>query len=262
MSGRNAGDASDEAVVRDAARAGDIDRYLAALLAPRRVRADLFALTAFLGEIARIPEVVHEPMMGEIRLQWWRDALAASAAGTATGSPVADAIGRTIARHKLPLDELNSVIDGHARDLDPERQPPALGPRLPDLEGYLLATEGAAFRLSARVLGADESAAVSDLLAAAAQAYGRARVACAAARAGDPPGQSLVQDASAWLAETRRLAPAAPPAILPALLPVALVEPYLAALEGPGPDIARMRADISPLTRVWRLWWANARGRV
>jgi phytoene synthase len=253
MSGQGAGDASSEAVVREAARAGDIDRYLAALLAPRRARRDLLALTAFFGEIARIPELVHEPMMGEIRLQWWRDALDASAAGAATGSPVADAVGRTVARHSLSLDLLHSVIDGQASALDPE-------PHLPDLTEYLLATEGAAFRLTALVLGVPERPPVPDLLAAAAQAFGRARLAGSAVRAGGVPGAALARDARAALGDVRRLLPAAPRAILPAILPVALVEPYLAALQGAGPDITRAR--LFPLTRVWRLWWASARGRI
>ena len=58
-----------------AARELDYDRYLAALLAPRAARDGLMALAAFHGEIARIPRTVREPGVGDIRLQWWRDAL-------------------------------------------------------------------------------------------------------------------------------------------------------------------------------------------
>ena len=82
--------ASEREAVRAAARELDYDRYLAALLAPRRARDDLMALAAFHGEIARIPLTVREPAIGDIRLQWWRDALR-TPAGTATGNPVADA---------------------------------------------------------------------------------------------------------------------------------------------------------------------------
>jgi len=46
------------------------------------------------------------------------------------------------------------------------------------------------------------------------------------------------------------------------LLPLALVEPYLAALEGVGSHVADQRADISPITRVWRLLKASTLGRV
>lgn len=258
MSGRDADDASSEAVVRVAARAGDLDRYLAALLAPRRARLDLITLTAFLGEVARIPKAVREPMMGELRLQWWRDALESARAGVATGSPVADALGRSMARHNLPMELLLAPINTRALDLDPE-QPLAI---LPDVSDYIADTEGAAFRLSARILGVDETPAVADLLAAAAQAYGRARLARLSHQTGDSRGAALRQEARLWLSEARRLAPAAPAAVLPAILPVALVEPYLAALEGLGPDITGERAEISPLTRVWRLWWAKVRRRI
>ncbi len=259
MTERTAHDASNDAVVRDSARAGDLDRYLAALLAPRRARQDLLALTAFLGEVARIPTAVREPMMGEIRLQWWRDALASARVGSATGSPIADALGRTMVRHNLPMELLLAPIDARSRDLNATPREEAL---LPEVADYVGATEGAAFRLSARVLGIDETPAVADLLGAAAQAYGRVRLACSLGQTGDSRGAELSQGARVWLAEARRLAAAAPPAVLPAILPVALVEPYLAALEGAGPEITGERADISPLTRVWRLWWAKARRHI
>ena len=56
-------------------RAHNPDRYLTALMAPRRVRGSLMALYAFNAELARIPALVSEPALGEIRLQWWRDAV-------------------------------------------------------------------------------------------------------------------------------------------------------------------------------------------
>ena len=258
MSRRNGDDASTEAVVRDAARAGDIDRYLAALLAPRAVRGDLIALTAYLGELARIPAIVSEPIMGEIRLQWWRDALECARTGVATGSPVADALGRIAKRYDLPQELLLEQIDARLRDFDPEHS-------WHDVSEYLRATEGAAFRLSARLLGVEETPVVADLLAAAGQAYGRARLAFSARPARDgvgPGGAGLAQDARVWLAEARRLLPAAPAPVLPAVLPLALVEPYLAALERAGPAVAGETADISPVTRVWRLWWAKKRRRI
>ena len=61
--------------VRRIARSGDPDRSLAALFAPREARADLFALIALNVELARIAEIVTEPGLGIIRLQWWREAI-------------------------------------------------------------------------------------------------------------------------------------------------------------------------------------------
>ena len=56
-------------------RAADRERFLTALFAPADRRNALFALYAFNIEIARVREAVREPLAGEIRLQWWSDAL-------------------------------------------------------------------------------------------------------------------------------------------------------------------------------------------
>ena len=73
--------------VRRIAKSGDPDRSLAASFAPREARADLFALIAFNVELARIAEIVTEPGLGAIRLQWWREAIDRAAKGEATGIP-------------------------------------------------------------------------------------------------------------------------------------------------------------------------------
>jgi 15-cis-phytoene synthase len=270
MAGGNGGAASREVVLRDSARAGDLDRYLAAMLAPRPARADLIALTAFLGEIARIPEVVSEPMMGEIRLQWWRDVLEADRSEGSTGSPVADALLQTIARHRLPLQWFHALLEARSRELTPDYLAPA-----EDLESYLDAVEGTAFRLAAHILAGEEGAG-AEVLQAAGRASGRIRLlrglpaAMAKGRsplpgisAADWDGPDPVLDAAQeWLQEARDRLPEAPEGVLGAVLPLALVEPYLKALQGLGSDITRVKADISPLTRVLRLWWASKRRRI
>ncbi|MBT8459360.1 MAG: squalene/phytoene synthase family protein [Boseongicola sp.] len=54
---------------------GDPDRFAAAMAAPVDARRVLFPLYAFNIEVARAPWVTEEPMIAEMRLQWWRDAL-------------------------------------------------------------------------------------------------------------------------------------------------------------------------------------------
>ena len=56
-------------------RRSDEDRWLAINYGPEPLRRKLFALHAFHAELKRIPVLVSEPMIGEIRLQWFRDAL-------------------------------------------------------------------------------------------------------------------------------------------------------------------------------------------
>ena len=59
----------------DLVRKGDPDRFAAAMATPVAARRVLFPLYAFNLEVARAPWVASEPMIGEMRLQWWRDAL-------------------------------------------------------------------------------------------------------------------------------------------------------------------------------------------
>ena len=54
----------------------DPDRRLAALFAPAEVSARLFALYAFNHEIARIADATSESLIGEMKLTWWREAIA------------------------------------------------------------------------------------------------------------------------------------------------------------------------------------------
>jgi 15-cis-phytoene synthase len=98
-------------------RAADKDRFLATLFAPVEHRAALFALYAFNLEIARVREVVREPLAGEIRLQWWSDALAAEGRGEVAAHPVAAPLLAAIARYRLPLEPLEALIAAHRRDL-------------------------------------------------------------------------------------------------------------------------------------------------
>ena len=56
-------------------RRHDWDRFLFTLFAPADVREDIFTFLAFNSEVARTRDVVTEPLMGKIRLQWWQDAI-------------------------------------------------------------------------------------------------------------------------------------------------------------------------------------------
>lgn len=51
----------------------DTLRFRTAMLAPVAARKRLFSLYAFNIEVARAPWVTTEPMIAEMRLQWWRD---------------------------------------------------------------------------------------------------------------------------------------------------------------------------------------------
>ena len=62
---------------------GDPDRFAAVMAVPVAAREVLLPIYAFNVEVARAPWVTSEPMIGEMRLQWWRDALEEIGAGGA-----------------------------------------------------------------------------------------------------------------------------------------------------------------------------------
>jgi len=102
-------------------RQGDPDRYLTVLAGGGAAAEALFALYAFNLEIARTAELVREAILGEIRLQWWRDALAAGAAPRQ--HPVVESLCPLLDQGRLPRDRVLALIEARERDLD--KTPPA-----------------------------------------------------------------------------------------------------------------------------------------
>jgi phytoene synthase len=135
----------------DQLRLHDRDRFIADLFAPETARRHLFALHAFDAEIARIRFLVSESALGEIRLQWWRDALANRDAG---GNPVAEALLRSVETEGWPVPAFLALLDARVFDLynDPM-------PSLADFEGYAGETASMLFQLAAMALGAAGAAA-------------------------------------------------------------------------------------------------------
>ncbi|MEY8117768.1 phytoene/squalene synthase family protein [Falsihalocynthiibacter sp. BN13B15] len=63
----------DYAVCAALVEKGDPDRFLATMAAAPALRGGLFTLAAYNLELARAPWASKEPMIAEMRLQWWRD---------------------------------------------------------------------------------------------------------------------------------------------------------------------------------------------
>ncbi len=127
----------------------DRARYLLCLLAPMRYRPALWAIHAFNVAISRIPETVSEPILGQIRLQWWRDAIASIYVnGTSPVHPILDALKDVIPRYRLSLQSFERILNARERDLEDWR--PAT---IQDLEDYARDTAGEILALSMAVLG-------------------------------------------------------------------------------------------------------------
>ncbi len=132
-------------------RQRDPDRYFSCLFAPESTRQHLMALYAFSAEIAHIQESVKEPLIGEMRLQWWRDALdqqKSEAESTVSTHPTALAINHTIESFSLPRSVFLNLIDARAFDIYQEPMP-----SLNELEGYCGETCSVLFQLAAMLLG-------------------------------------------------------------------------------------------------------------
>ena len=98
----------------------DRARYLSSLFALEDRREDLFALYAFNLEVAKTAEVVSEPMLGQIRLQWWRECLDEIYGGTPRRHEVALPLNRAVLRHDLTRARFDDLIDAREGDLSAE----------------------------------------------------------------------------------------------------------------------------------------------
>ncbi|HEY1541125.1 MAG TPA: squalene/phytoene synthase family protein [Xanthobacteraceae bacterium] len=269
-----------EALVREA----DHDRFIAVLFAPMEARGHLHALYAFDVELRRVGYVVREALAGEIRLQWWRDALAGEARGDAMANPVAAALIDTVAHCGLPTDALNGLIDARAHDLYGE--PFAT---LADLEASAQRTCGTVFDLAARILdravAAGTAAAPAGIAIAIASALetlpreaARGRVTVpldlldrhAVAHDSIPAGTATGPLAAALaefahrgrerLDEVRRDWAGVSPAARAAFLPLAVTDVLLARAERNADPF--QPAGLAPWRRQWCMWRAARRGRL
>ena len=267
-----------ERLVREA----DKDRFLATLFAPAESRPALFALYAFNAEVARVREAAREAIAGEIRLQWWSEALGGRRRDEAMASPVAVALFETVARHDLPPQRLIDLIEARSFDLYDDPMP-----NLAALEAYAEKTTSVLFDMAARIVSGARAEggiakhggvayAITGLLRALPRHASRRQLYIPLdilGRHGAEPedvfaGKATAQlraalaemrlRARAHLAAVHDLLPAAPPAILPALLPVALVRPLLSAMEKPGYE-PFVPVDVPQWRRQWALWRAARR---
>jgi len=110
----------DETYLMTELRRDDRDRFLTVLLAPAAARGDLLALYTFNVEIARIPEGVSEPILGRMKVQWWRDQLTAigEGRGVPAGHPGAVALERLVKAQPGLRPWLDEMLDARDEQLE------------------------------------------------------------------------------------------------------------------------------------------------
>lgn len=124
---------------------GDPDRFAATMAAPVQDRAALFVLYAFNLEVARAPFAAREPMIAEMRVQWWADILTEAAEGRARKHEVAEPLAGLIEGGKVPVATLHRLIDARRRDCwrEPFADMAALADYLEDTGAGLMWTAAA-----------------------------------------------------------------------------------------------------------------------
>jgi phytoene synthase len=267
----------------------DRDRYQTALFAPAARRDALFALYAFNYEIARARESVGEPMLGLMRLQWWRDALDEIYAGKPprrheAAVPLAEAI----LAHNLSQTHFTALLDARAQDM--EEVPPE---SLAALENYAAATSGSLILLALELLGVREAKAAAAgravgiayaltglLVAAPFHAQQQRRLFLPAALTAQhdvdlerslfalkpSPGlaavtREIADRARRYLDEARQLRGAVPRAAMPALLHGVLAERRLQRLAAVDHNLFDPQLAVEDTLQSLRLAWAALRHR-
>jgi phytoene synthase len=272
-------------IVMDAVRGADHDRYLSALYAPADKRDALFSLYAFNAEIASVRDRIHEPLPGEVRLQWWRDVITAES-DAESGHPIADALRATISANRLPKAAFDNMLEARIFDFYDDPMPSRT-----DLEGYCGETAAALIQLAAMTLDPQEAPRFAELAGRAGcaqaitglllllplhrrrgQCFVPADILAAAGSSseefvkgdGGPGAQravsAMIALARDHLSAFEQGAPALPASLRPAFLPLALTRAYLGRLEKTGQSPLGGTARLSTLRKHWLLLRHASRG--
>lgn len=133
-------------------READRDRYFASLLLKPAERDAVQALYAFSADVASIRDRAREPAAGEIRLQWWVDAIKGAGHGNVRQNPLAAALLDALSAHRLPTGPLLRLLAARRFDLYQDPMPD-----VPSFEGYAGETVSVLYQFAAMVLnGGDE----------------------------------------------------------------------------------------------------------
>lgn len=254
-----------------------LERYLTVLMAPVETRVALAALYGFHHEVARVPDLVSEALPGEIRLQWWRDAIAGQAHGDVGENPIFAALSAAMAEGTIQPVALQRLIDARAELL--------YGVTMRDLaalEIHLDATASALYRIAGEIVGLADighaahhgglaeglTGIIRNLGFDASQgrvllpqdrlmAHGASAEALFAGEA--PAGlpvliDELLERASDHLDACHIALKGAPSAQRAMFRPLALVAPRIALLRARRADYLASPPELSPLAIAWYLW--------
>ncbi len=226
----------------DKLSAADPDRVRAASLADPREREKLIWIYAFHLELAKVPELVSERMIGEIRYQWWRDAIEEIyAGGRVRAHEVTTPLTDILRDCDVPRFWCDKLIDGRSRDLDPAPFADIAAAR-----EYCRQTSGVLMQIASKVLSNDIDAELAGQAGAAWGLTGLCRAypyyhstMLAGVEFADLCEAASAAHSAARLSKVR-------PEIMPACAYAALVPRYLRHMKKPGFDPRAEKVILSP----------------
>ena len=234
----------------------DPDRVRAAQLAKPADRAALMVLYAFHAELARIPESVSQPLIGNMRYQFWRDAVDEIYVGKPPRAhEVVAPLSELIRARDLPRFWIDRLIDARERDLDPRP--------FADMDAardYSRATSATLMQLAVKILGSEDS----ERTAALGEAWGLTGLARAYRFYKGSMLQHLTQAdlvAEARAAYARGQGKIAA-STMPAVAYAAFVPLYARAMSRPGHDAAKGKVEVGDFAKQRRLMRVALTGRV
>ncbi|MDP3958585.1 MAG: squalene/phytoene synthase family protein [Pseudorhodobacter sp.] len=245
---------------------GDPDRFAECMAAPVAARARLWPLYALNLELARVPWLASQPMIAEMRLEWWRGVLADAARGVVVpGHAVLVPLAVLLGAVDLPLAVLDRLVEARRWDIWSDPFADRAG-----FDAYLDDTAGGLMWLAARALGAPDSAepvvrgagwamGLAGFLRAVPELAARGRVPLC-----DPRPEAvaaLAREGLARLAAARRNRRLVPAAARPALLAGWQSGALLALVADDPARVAEGRVQRSEVARRGGLLWAAVSGR-
>ncbi|MBE0414582.1 squalene/phytoene synthase family protein [Yoonia sp.] len=239
----------------------DRDRFRATMAAPVAARRVLFPLYAFNVEVSRAPWVTQEPMIAEMRLQWWRDALEEiTGGGPVRKHEVVDALAAVLDAEGAAL--LDGLVAARRWDVYKDAFEDAA-----HFDSYIDATSGHLMWTAARLLGPADETTVRDFAygvgvanflrgAPALEEGGRIPLVD-----GSPAGvMALARGAMDRMNAARRARAAVSRDAGHALLAGHMARPVLARAVKQPAAVAQAALDPQPLAQSLRLLHASLRG--
>lgn len=268
----------------DMAKAHDYDRFLCALYGDKDLRPILITLIALNYELGKIRETVSEPMVGDIKLAWWREAIEGIFAGKVRNQTILQSLDSINSKHGLDEKLLLEMVE--AREVDFEDSPMD---NFEDLRSYALKTGGNLGKIAVTSLkGTELEQRAAYLIGGAWSLVGILRavefqamtnhtllpndilkeqdVSLSQLAKGEGAEKlaiiykKILDEAKNMIAEARKLCPKPTKKIFPVFLPAVIAGSYIKSLEI-GQTSPENFGSRGALGLQLKLFWANLRGR-